>query len=131
MATLPLQKHTKTFSYFYKKSPRKGTFLFYNILHMACNTLDTAAELSCLPGYFENILGAIIPLIGFLAFIMIIVGGFKILTSSGDAKGMASGKQTITLAVAGIVLSIVSWLILVVIQKITGVSVTQFTFGFN
>lgn len=99
--------------------------------YMACNNLDSAAELSCLPGYFENILGAIIPLVGFLAFIMVIVGGFKILTSSGDAKGMAAGKQTITLAVAGIALAIISWLVLVVVEKITGVSVTQFTFGFN
>lgn len=98
---------------------------------MACNSLDSAAELSCLPGYFENILGAIIPLIGFLSFIMVLVGGFKILTSAGDSKGMAAGKQTITLAVAGIALSIVSWLVLVIIEKITGVSVTQFTFGFN
>lgn len=105
--------------------------MFYNISHMACNSLDSAAELTCLPGYFENILGAIIPLIGFLAFIMVIVGGFKILTSSGDAKGMAAGKQTITLAVAGIALAIISWLVLVVVQKITGVSVTEFTFGFN
>ncbi len=99
--------------------------------HMACNSLDTAAELSCLPGYFENILGAIIPLIGFIAFIMIIAGGFKILTSSGDAKGMTAGRQTITLAVTGIALAIISWLVLVIVEKITGVSVTQFTFGFN
>lgn len=92
---------------------------------------ETAAELSSIPEYFGNILGAMIPLIGLVAFIMVLSGGFKILTSGGDPKGMAGGKQTITLAVAGIALAIISWLILVVIQNITGAEVTQFKFGFN
>lgn len=91
---------------------------------------ETAAELSSLPTFFGNILEAIIPLIGLVAFIMILAGGFKILTSGGDPKGIAGGKQTITLAVAGIALAIISWLVLVVIKNITGVNVTGFTFGF-
>lgn len=90
-----------------------------------------AAQLSDLSTYFGNILEAIIPLIGVVSFIMILAGGFKILTSAGDPKGMAGGKQTITLAVAGIALAIISWLILVLIKNITGVNVTQFKFGFN
>lgn len=91
---------------------------------------ETAAELSSIPTYFGNILQAMIPLIGLVAFIMVLVGGFKILTSGGDPKGMAGGKQTITLAVAGIALSIISWLILLLIENTTGASVTQFKFGF-
>jgi len=92
---------------------------------------DDPALLSDLPTYFGNVLMAMVPLIGLLAFIMILVGGFKILTSAGDPKGMAGGKQTITLAIAGIVLVIVSWLILLLIKNTTGVDVTQFKFGFN
>ncbi len=92
---------------------------------------ETAAELSSLPTYFGNVLMAMIPLIGLVAFIMILAGGFKILTSSGDAKGLAGGKQTITLAVAGIALAIVAWLVLLLIQTTTGVQVTQFKFSFN
>ena len=92
---------------------------------------DDPAQLSTLPTYFGNILMAMIPLSGLVAFIMILVGGFKILTSGGDPKGMAGGKQTITLAVAGIALSIVSWLILLLVKNTTGVDVTQFKFGFN
>jgi hypothetical protein len=89
-----------------------------------------AAYLSDLPLYFGNILMAMIPLIGLIAFIMVIAGGFKILTSAGDAKGMQAGQQTITLAVTGIVLAILSWLVLLFIQNTTGVNVTQFKFGF-
>ena len=97
---------------------------------MACSSTDVAQlqDLSC---YFGNILEAIIPLIGIVSFIMILVGGFKILTSAGDPKGVAGGKQTISLAVAGIALAIVSWLVLVLIKNITGVDVTQFNFGFK
>jgi hypothetical protein len=91
---------------------------------------ENPAVLSDLPKYFGNILEAMIPLIGFLAFIMVIAGGFKILTSGGDPKGMAGGKQTITLAITGIALSIISWLILVVIRNVTGVDVTEYKFGF-
>ena len=91
---------------------------------------ETAAELSSLPTYFGNILMAMIPLIGLVAFVMILVGGFKILTSGGDPKGMAGGKQTITLAVAGIALAIISWLLLLLIENTTGATVTQFKFGF-
>lgn len=96
---------------------------------MACSA--DVAQLQDLSCYFGNILEAIIPLIGVVSFIMILAGGFKVLTSAGDPKGMAGGKQTITLAVAGIALAIISWLILVIIKNLTGVNVTQFKFGFN
>ena len=89
------------------------------------------ARLDQLPDYFGNILTAMIPLIGMLAFIMILVGGFKILTSGGDPKGLQGGKQTIGWAVGGLVLAIVSWLVLVLIENLTGAPVTQFNFGFN
>ena len=89
-----------------------------------------AARLDQLPDYFGNILSAMIPLIGMVAFIMILIGGFKILTSGGDPKGLQGGKQTITWAVGGLALSIISWLILLLIENITGAPVTRFNFGF-
>lgn len=90
-----------------------------------------AAKLSDVSLYFGNILEAMIPLIGLTAFIMILSGGFKILTSGGDPKGIAGGKQTITLAAAGLALAVASWLILLLIENLTGSPVTQFNFGFN
>ena len=89
-----------------------------------------AAKLSDLTIYFGNILEAMIPLIGLIAFIMILLGGFKILTSGGDPKGLQGGRQTITLAVAGLALAVISWLILLLIENLTGSPVTQFKFGF-
>ena len=88
------------------------------------------AQLSELPTYFGRILSAAIPLIGIVAFIMIVAGGFTILTSAGNPEGMKKGGQTIALAVAGIGLAILSWLILLLIQNVTGAPVTEFKFGF-
>lgn len=92
--------------------------------------MDEAAQLSQIPEYFGNILTALIPLIGIVAFIMVLSGGFKILTSGGDPKGIQGGKQTITFAVVGIALAIIAWLILVFVENFTGVQVTKFQFGF-
>lgn len=92
--------------------------------------MDEAAKLSDLPTYFGNVLMYMIPLIGIICFCMVLAGGFKILTSGSDAKGLESGKSTITWAVAGVALSIVSWLILVTLENITGVKITQFKFSF-
>ena len=95
-----------------------------------CGDINSAATLSCLPTYVGNVLEFMIPLIGMVSFIMILTGGFKILTSGGDSKGLEGGKQTITLAIAGIALAIISWLTLVIIKNVTGVNVTQFNFSF-
>jgi len=89
-----------------------------------------AAKLSDIPTYIGNIFTAIIPLIGLVSFVMILVGGFSILSSAGNPEGIKKGTQTITLAVAGLALAVLSWLILVLIKSITGVDVTSFTFGF-
>lgn len=100
--------------------------MYYNSLYMN----EPAAQLSDLPTYVGNVLEFMIPLIGMVSFIMILTGGFKILTSGGDSKGLEGGKQTITLAIAGIALAIISWLTLVIIKNVTGVNVTQFNFSF-
>jgi len=92
--------------------------------------MNDAAPLSDLPVYFGNILSAIVPLVGITSFIMVLLGGFKILTSAGDPKGIQGGKQTIGLAITGLALAIVSWLILVAIENLTGAPVTQFNFSF-
>ncbi len=63
---------------------------------------------------------------GIALFIMLLVGGFKYLTSGGDSKATESAKITITYAVFGLALLIGAWLILLLIREITGIDVTQF-----
>lgn len=91
---------------------------------------EGAPHLQDISIYIGNIIEAAIPLVGIIAFIMILVGGFTILTSGGNPENTQKGKNIITYAVLGIVLAIVSWLILLFIQNFTGAQVTEFRFGF-
>lgn len=74
----------------------------------------------------QNILNIAIRLAGVLLFIMLIIGGFKYLTAGGDPKKAEAARNTLTYAIAGLVLVILAWFILLFIEKFTGVKVTQF-----
>jgi len=84
------------------------------------------ATISQLQDVFKNAVSAIIALAGIALFIMLLTGGVKYITSGGDPKAVAGAKNTITYAIGGLLLILVSYLILVVIKTITGANVTQF-----
>ncbi|OGE12882.1 hypothetical protein A3G14_03255 [Candidatus Curtissbacteria bacterium RIFCSPLOWO2_12_FULL_38_9] len=46
-----------------------------------------------------------------IAFIFIIIGGFKFLTSSGDEKKLASATATLTYAIIGLAVTILAFII--------------------
>lgn len=75
---------------------------------------------------FENAVKAILGLAGIAFFILILIGGLKYLTSGGDPKATEGAQKTITYAVFGLIAIVLSYLVLVLIQNITGVNVTQF-----
>lgn len=75
---------------------------------------------------FQSLVSALIALAGIALFVMLVVGGVKYITSGGDPKATEGAKNTITYAIGGLVLILVSYLILVVIKAITGVNVTEF-----
>ena len=55
-----------------------------------------------------NVVQIILQLIAYISTIMIIVGGFRFLTSAGNASGVEQGKKTLTNAIIGLVISIAS-----------------------
>ena len=77
-------------------------------------------------GVLERILNAALSLLGLAVGVMIIVGGFQLLTSGGSKEGVQKAKGTFTSAIIGLVLAILSWFILVFIKDFTGVNVTEF-----
>jgi hypothetical protein len=85
----------------------------------------TIRGISCL---VSNLLSVSLSLLGLLFFIMLLVGGFKYLTSGGDPKGVEGAKSTITSALAAIFLVIVSWFGLRLIAEITGVDILRLSF---
>lgn len=88
-----------------------------------------AAQISDLSQYIGNVITAAIPLIGIISFIMILVGGFTFLTGAGNPESMKKGKSILGGAIAGLALAIISWLILLLIESLTGAKVTQFKLG--
>ncbi|MDO8551442.1 MAG: hypothetical protein Q7S03_02070 [bacterium] len=89
-------------------------------------TGQRAATLQDLEVVFRIILNVATELAIVAVFIMFLVGGFRYLTSGGDAKSTESAKNTLTYAVIGIAAMIGIWLLLKFIQTFTGIDVTNF-----
>lgn len=69
--------------------------------------------------------------LAFLALtVIIIVSGIKILTSGGDAKAVGAARNAITWAVAGIAFMLLAWIIILLIEALTGAELTQFNLAF-
>lgn len=64
----------------------------------------------------SDILTILISAAGALAFIFIIVGGIKLVTSSGDPKAIANARGTLTYAIIGLVVTILAFIIVQVVQ---------------
>lgn len=84
------------------------------------------ATISDLGTVFKSVVGYALGLAAIVLFVLLIVGGFKFIMSGGDAKALESAKGTLTSAIMGLVIILVSYLILILISNITGVDVTKF-----
>lgn len=85
-------------------------------------------KLSDLNVQYDRIVGVALGFAGIALFIMLLVGGFKYITSGGDPKAAEGAKKTLTYAIGGMVLIACSYLILRVIADFTGVNnITNFS----
>lgn len=84
------------------------------------------ATISDMEAVFSRILGYIIGFAGIVLFLLLVSGGYKLITSGGDPGKVQTAWKTVTFAIAGFVLIIASFLILRLIYEFTGVDVTQF-----
>lgn len=60
-------------------------------------------------GIFQQISNTLIFLVGAIAVIMLIIGGLRYVTSNGEASSIKGAKDTITYAIIGIVIAILSF----------------------
>jgi hypothetical protein len=67
-------------------------------------------------GYVVAIYNFMFNLVGIVAMLMIIIGGFRYMTSTGNASAMADAKDMIFNAILGLCLALLSWLILYTIN---------------
>ncbi len=80
----------------------------------------------CFEIIFARILTITVSLAVLALFVMLIVGGFKFLTSGGDQKATTSAQQTMTYAIIGIGVMLIAFLIFRILEIFTGVNLTTF-----
>jgi hypothetical protein len=85
--------------------------------------IATISNFGCL---FQRIISYALGLAGIVLFVLLIIGGFRYITSGGDPKAADGAKKTITSAITGLVVILVAYLVLVLISTITGADVTNF-----
>lgn len=60
---------------------------------------------------------------GLILFVLLVVGGFRIITGAGDPKTIESGKKTIISAMVGFAVIFVSYWVIQIVQVITKVQI--------
>ncbi|QQG47641.1 MAG: hypothetical protein HY044_00965 [Candidatus Woesebacteria bacterium] len=91
-------------------------------LQVGQNTTVSIPSLKGFETLFANVLQVAIALAGIGFFVMLLIGGFKYLTSGGDPKAVESAKNTLTWAIFGLVAVALAFLILLAIANFTGVT---------
>jgi|GEM_PF-1460481 len=77
-----------------------------------CNKTAEYVPLNNIATLITRGAGILVPAGMLVFFVMLLVGGFKYVTSGGDMKSLDSAKGTLTFAFVGIAFLIASWLIL-------------------
>lgn len=85
----------------------------------------TIRGITCLIG---NIISPLPAIIALAAVAMIIMAGIRLVSAGSDPKAVSSAWQTFTWAIIGLILLSVAWLVLVIIENLTGAPVTEFGF---
>ena len=74
-----------------------------------------------LAGLINRSLKFIFPLAGLLLFLMLVWGGFEMLTGVASKKNMDAGKQRVTAALIGFLLLFVAYWVAQMVEYVTGV----------
>lgn len=80
-----------------------------------------SANFSSFGALISSIIKVILPLAGIIFFFMLLWGGLQFMLSLGDDKAKASARGIITSAVIGLLIILGSFLIITIIQTITGI----------
>lgn len=101
----------------------------WNSLANGC-VVNEVATIQCLPAVFTLIIRAALSLAGAVALFMIIYSGIRLVTSAGDPKGVQAARGTLTWAIVGLVVVLLSFFIINIIAYITGAQcINQFGIG--
>lgn len=84
---------------------------------------NLANELSTPAGIINRLMTFLFPLAGLILFVMIVWGGFEMMTGSVNKKSVESGKQRVTSAIVGFMLLFASYWIAQIIEAVFGIKI--------
>ena len=88
---------------------------------VTCGASEVLTDLGCLPsdpiGFVEKFYGWGLGLVGFVALLFMIIGGYFVMASRGNIEMLARGKSFIYYSLAGLLLAIFGF---VFIEVVTG-----------
>lgn len=91
--------------------------------------VEDVATLDCIGPIVANVVFWLLVFAGIVALVLIIISGIKFITSGGDQKRVEGARKTLTYAIAGLVLILLSFAIVRFIAQTTGVGcITEFGF---
>lgn len=82
-------------------------------------------------GLLTHVINLLLALLGIIAVLFIIIGGYKMVTSNGQEKAFESGQKTVTYAVIGLVVAVLAFTIITVIGNTLGSATGGSTSGTN
>jgi len=88
------------------------------------------ATLQCIPIVLKNVVTAALIFSGTIALILVILSGIKFITSKGDQKQVDLAKRTLTYAILGLIIILLSFFIIQFVSFVTGVQCIN-AFGFD
>lgn len=86
-----------------------------------CVNQDGVATIKGLECLIGNVFIVFLSVLGLSGFVMIIIAAFRWMLSGGNTKGVETARNTMTFAVAGIVLALSGFIVLNLIAQFTGV----------
>jgi vacuolar-type H+-ATPase subunit I/STV1 len=88
-----------------------------------CNDTDISGSAEKLNVLIKNIINIFSVVVGIVAVIMIIVGGFRYITSGGDSGNVTGAKNTILYAIVGLVIvALAQFIVKFVLNKSTALT---------
>ena len=89
--------------------------------------MSDVAQISNFQDLFSNVVSVLIALAGVVLFVLIVMSGLKFITSGGDPKAVEGAKKTLTYAVGGLVAILLSYMVLLLIERVAGLPIGTLT----
>lgn len=84
------------------------------------NVAKDIATLNCIPAIFQLVLHFTFLFAGIAAVFFVLFAGIKFLTSGGDAKQVQGARQSLTYAIIGLIVILLSFAVINLISNVTG-----------